>query len=172
MILTANGIINNIMQENITITPFRKEQLNPNSYNLRLHNELLIYDSDCLDSSKENSTTKIVIPEEGYRLEKGRLYLARTLEYTETKNFIPILNGRSSIGRLGLFIHVTAGFGDIGFKGFWTLELYPTIDLVVYPEMRICQIYYETPAGNIDSYYEGKYQNNQGIQSSMLHKEF
>ena len=71
-----------------------------------------------------NKTKKIIIPEEGLILEPGKLYLGRTVEYTKTDKFVPMLEGRSSIGRLGLFIHVTAGFGDIGFSGFWTLEIH------------------------------------------------
>ena len=95
----------------IEIIPFSPDQVNPNSYNLKLHNELLVYDEDILDMKKENSHHLITIPEEGLVLQPGRLYLGRTVEYTRTHSFVPMLEGRSSVGRLGLFIHVTAGFG-------------------------------------------------------------
>jgi deoxycytidine triphosphate deaminase len=55
---------------------------------------------------------------------------------------VPMLEGRSSTGRLGLFIHVTAGFGDIGFAGFWTLEIFCVQPVKIYPDVEICQIYY------------------------------
>jgi len=95
----------------IIIEPFDEKFLNPNSYNLRLSDELMVYEEDVLDMKKPNKTRKLIIPEEGIVLEPGRLYLGRTVEYTKTDKFVPMLEGRSSIGRLGLFIHVTAGFG-------------------------------------------------------------
>ena len=99
----------------IIITPFNKKQINPNSYNLRLHPELMIYDEVTLDMKKNHATKNIIIPEDGLLLEQNKLYLGRTVEHTQTKNLVPMLEGRSSIGRLGLFIHITAGFGDVGF---------------------------------------------------------
>ena len=120
MILSGKEIINR-KGNDIIIDPFNEKQVNPNSYNLKLHNELVVYDSDILDMKKDNTGTKMIIPEEGLLLESNKLYLGRTVEYTETHNLIPMLEGRSSVGRLGLFVHVTAGFGDVGFKGYWTL---------------------------------------------------
>ena len=83
-----------------------------------------------------------------------------------------MIEGRSSIGRLGLFIHVTAGFGDIGFHGYWTLEMYCIHPIKIYPDIEICQIYYHAIKGDYDLYLNGKYQNNNCIQSSMMYKEF
>ncbi|HEY5575676.1 MAG TPA: dCTP deaminase, partial [Clostridiaceae bacterium] len=114
MILSGREIKNKMGKE-IVIEPFSEKQLNPNSYNLKLHNELLVYDEEVLDMKKQNKVKSIVIPEEGLVLEPGKLYLGRTVEYTETDKYVPMLEGRSSVGRLGLFIHVTAGFGDVGF---------------------------------------------------------
>ena len=119
MILSGREIKKRLGKE-IIIEPFIDSQLNPNSYNLRLHNELLVYEDSVLDMKKRNKAKKIVIPPEGLMLEPGKLYLGRTMEYTKTDGVVPMLEGRSSIGRLGLFIHVTAGFGDIGFSGYWT----------------------------------------------------
>jgi dCTP deaminase len=119
-----------------------------------------------------NKTKKIIIPEEGLILEPGKLYLGRTVEYTKTDKFVPMLEGRSSIGRLGLFIHVTAGFGDIGFSGFWTLEIHCIQPVKIYPGVEICQIYYHSIEGEYEKYSSGKYQNNIGIQPSMLYKDF
>jgi len=160
------------MGKEIIIEPFDEKCLNPNSYNLRLHNELLVYEEDILDMKKPNKTRKIIIPEDGLVLEPGRLYLGRTLEYTKTEGYVPMLEGRSSVGRLGLFIHVTAGFGDVGFSGYWTLEIHCVQPIRIYPGVEICQIYYHSIEGDYEKYYSGKYQNNTGIQPSMLYKDF
>ncbi len=156
----------------ITIEPFCGTQLNPNSYNLCLHNELLVYSDPVLDMKQSSNTEPIIIPEDGLLLEKDRLYLGRTVEHTTTNNLVPMLEGRSSIGRLGLFIHVTAGFGDVGFSGYWTLEMFCVQPIRIYPGVEICQIFYHTIEGEHENYSSGKYQNNQGIQPSLLYKDF
>jgi len=164
--------IKNKMGKEIVIEPFSEKQLNPNSYNLKLHNELLVYDEEVLDMKKKNKVKRIVIPEEGLVLEPNKLYLGRTVEYTETDKYVPMLEGRSSVGRLGLFIHVTAGFGDVGFKGFWTLEIFCVQPIKIYPGVEICQIYYHSVEGEYDKYSSGKYQKNEGVQPSLLYKDF
>jgi dCTP deaminase len=171
MILSGKEIVRRMGRE-IVIDPFEKSRVNPNSYNLTLHHELLVYTGDVLDMKKPNPVEKITIPETGLRLEPGRLYLGRTAEYTKTETFVPMLEGRSSIGRLGLFIHITAGFGDVGFAGYWTLEMFCTQPVIIYPGVEICQIYYHTIEGDYDRYESGKYQNNEGIQPSLLYREF
>ncbi len=171
MILSGKEIKNKLNKD-IVIKPFHDSQLNPNSYNLRLYHELLVYEETVLDMKKENKAQKIIIPPEGILLEPGKLYLGRTVEYTETDNYVPMLEGRSSIGRLGLFIHVTAGFGDVGFKGYWTLEIFCVQPIRIYPEVEVCQIYYHAVEGDYDKYISGKYQNNKGIQPSLLFKDF
>jgi len=171
MILSGKEIQRRLGTE-INIVPFNESLLNPNSYNLRLHNELLVYENSMLDMKKDNLTRKIEIPPEGLVLEPNKLYLGRTVEYTQTENCVPMLEGRSSIGRLGLFIHVTAGFGDVGFNGFWTLEIFCVQPIKIYANVEICQIYYHTLLGEYDKYSSGKYQNNQGIQPSLLYKDF
>ena len=107
----------------------------------------------------------------GLTLEPGKLYLGRTDEYTRTDGLVPMLEGRSSIGRLGIFIHVTAGFGDVGFSGYWTLEIFCVQPVTIYPHVEICQIYYHDLLGDYDRYESGKYQNNTGIQPSLLYRE-
>ncbi len=156
----------------IVIDPYEPSQLNPNSYNLRLHNELLIYDNSVLDMRVPNPYHIVAIPPEGILLEPNRLYLGRTLEFTATEGLVPMLEGRSSIGRLGLFVHVTAGFGDVGFKGFWTLEILCVQPIRIYAGVEICQIFYHTVEGEYETYSKGKYQNNSGIQPSFLHRDF
>ena len=171
MILSGKEIVRN-MGKNIIIEPYDEKRVNPNSYNLSLFNELMVYDNDTLDMKKENTASTIIIPEEGLLLEPNKLYLGRTNEFTATKNYVPMLEGRSSVGRLGLFIHVTAGFGDVGFSGYWTLEIICVQPIVIYPNVEVCQIYYHNIDGEYDQYCSGKYQNNTGIQTSLLYKDF
>lgn len=171
MILSGKEMKNRQGNE-IIIKPFNEKQLNPNSYNLRLDDELLVYEEEVLDMKRENKTKKLIIPPEGIVLKPGKLYLGRTMEYTETDKYVPMLEGRSSIGRLGLFVHVTAGFGDVGFSGYWTLEIFCVQPIRIYPEVEICQVYYHSIEGDYDKYKSGKYQNNKGIQPSLLFKDF
>lgn len=171
MILSGKEIHSRIGEE-IIIDPYDKSKLNPNSYNLALHDELIIYKHVPLDMRRENAVMRLSIPKEGLVLEPRRLYLGRTIEYTETKGFVPMLEGRSSIGRLGLFVHVTAGFGDVGFKGFWTLEIFCIQPIRIYAGIEVCQIYYHTIEGEFENYKSNKYQNNRGIQPSLLFKDF
>ncbi len=172
MILSGREIARQVEQGNIFIDPFDPQKVNPNSYNLSLHNELLVYQDGVLDMKKPNPTSILTIPQEGFQLEPGRLYLGRTREFTSTSKFVPMLEGRSSTGRLGLCIHVTAGFGDIGFAGYWTLEIHCIHPLMIYPGIDICQIYYHTIEGDFDLYSSGKYQNNTGIQPSLMYQDF
>lgn len=176
MILTGSEIHARLGSD-IEIDPFVESRLNPNSYNLTLHDELLFYEEIVLDMRRPNRYTRLVIPSEGLVLAPNRLYLGRTVERTETHNLVPMLEGRSSIGRLGLFVHVTAGFGDVGFKGFWTLEMFAVQPIRIYPGVEICQIFYHTLEGDVKEYTSrsrrgGKYQNNTDIQPSMMYRDF
>ncbi len=171
MILTGNEILNRLNKD-IFIEPFHQEQINPNSYNLTLADELMIYTEDVLDPKKENKTETITIPEEGYVLEAGKIYLARTSEYTKTFNLVPMIIGRSSLGRLGLAVHVTSGFGDVGFCGYWTMQLICVQRIKIYPGMKICQIFYHTVCGDTTDYNSDKYQNSGKIVPSKIFKEF
>ena len=170
MILTGSEIKAQL-GKNIVIDPFDESQINPNSYNLRLHNELLVYEEIILDMRRPNRFRRYTIPKDGFVLQPNQLYLGRTVERTETHNYVPMLEGRSSIGRLGLFVHCTAGFGDVGFCGFWTLEMFAVQPVRVYPNLPICQIFYHTLTGHVAEYQSDKYQNNRDIQPSLLFKE-
>ena len=172
MILTGHEIRKRIESKQIVIDPFDPELLNPNSYNLRLHGEMMIYKDACLDMRVPPQTDRIAIPDDGLELEPGRLYLGRTIEYTETHGVVPMLEGRSSVGRLGLFVHITAGFGDVGFCGYWTLEMICMRPIRVYSGVEICQIFYHSVEGEIEEYKSDKYQRNRDIQPSMLYRDF
>ncbi|MBD78645.1 MAG: dCTP deaminase [Crocinitomicaceae bacterium] len=171
MILSGNEIKKQL-GKNIFIEPYQESRLNPNSYNLSLHDRLLVYDTPVLEMKKPNPTKELFIPEEGLVLQPGKLYLGRTAEHTRTESYVPMLEGRSSIGRLGLYIHVTAGFGDVGFSGFWTLEIHCVEPIRIHAGVEICQIYYHSIEGDFDKYVSGKYQDNHEVQPSMLYKDF
>ena len=172
MILSGKEINKQVENGVIRIDPFNTDQLNPNSYNLRLHSDLLVYNDNVLDMKEKNTTSPLTIPEDGLLLEPQKLYLGRTIERTATDKYVPMLEGRSSVGRLGLFIHITAGFGDIGFDGFWTLEIFCVQPIKIYSSLEICQIFYHTIDGDYDLYQSKKYQGNQGVQPSKLYKDF
>jgi dCTP deaminase len=156
----------------IRITPFCEECLNPNSYNLTLHNELLVYEEVVLDVKQPNRFRRINIPDEGMILSPGQIYLGRTVEHTETHNLVPMIEGRSSIARLGLFVHCSSGFGDAGFRGHWTIEMFAVQPIRIYAGLRICQIFYHELTGDVREYSSDKYQNNRDVQPSLFYKEF
>ena len=187
MILSDSEIKKEMEAGNIVIEGFSDKQLNGASYNIRLDNTLLVYETDyidpvagyirtafgVLDMKKKNPTRKVEITEKGYVLYPGRIYLGATKERTFTGlNLVPIFDGRSSVGRLGLFVHVTAGYGDPGFDGRWTLEITPIQPIRIYPDVEIAQIYYQPLKGKCTKPYSGKYQRNKGAQESMLYKDF
>ncbi len=166
-------------------------RLNPNSYNLDLAPELLVYtvprvpsemhgmmvapeawERYALDMRKDNPTRKLTIPPEGLLLRPDRLYLGRTSQHTSSYNCRPCLNGRSSIGRLGICIHITAGYGDVGFSGTWTLELMVIHPVRVYPGVSICQIDYASISPRHRPYLSKKYLNQQDVTSSKLFMDF
>lgn len=170
MILSGDEIQNRIGSD-IVIDPFDARKLNPNSYNLSLHNELMVYEEVVLDMRQANRVRRMTIPPDGLVLSPNQLYLGRTVEFTETHRLVPMIEGRSSIGRLGLFVHVTAGFGDVGFKGHWTLEMFAVQPVRIYPGVAICQIFFHEILGDVQEYSSEKYQNAKDIQPSMLYKE-
>lgn len=172
MILSGLKIAEEVKAGRIYISDFDEKRLNPNSYNLRLADEIMVYSQDTLDMKKNNQHYTQTIPRRGFIIWPGRIYLARTMERTRTDGYVPMLEGRSSVGRLGIFIHATAGFGDVGFDGYWTLELSCVQPVRIYPGVEICQIYYHTIDGAYVPYTSGKYQMNHGVQPSMLWKDF
>ena len=85
---------------------------------------------------------------------------------------VPMILGRSSVGRLGITVHITSGFGDIGFCGYWTLQLTCVKRVRIYPGMKICQIFYHDVLGEYDTYNSNKYQGSTKIMSSQMYQEF
>jgi len=170
MILSSEKIRENLGNR-IIIEPFDEAKLNPNSYNLTLHSELLTYEEVVLDMKQRNRVRRLTIPEDGLVLNPSQLYLGRTVEHTETHDLVPMIEGRSSVGRLGLFVHVTAGFGDVGYRGYWTLEIFAVQPVRIYPFVPICQIFYHQIDGKYAEYNSDKYQDSHDVLPSLLYKE-
>lgn len=169
--LTGNEIRIQIESGGIVIYPYDEKCIGPNSYDVRLGDQLMVYREAVLDARRENRTRVIDIPEEGLVLLPGKLYLGKTVEWTSSPGYVPMYEGRSSLGRLGISSHITAGFGDIGFEGNWTLELSVVQPVRIYPGVRIGQLYWHKPVGEITSAYRGKYQGQEDIQPSRLYED-
>ena len=105
---------------------------------------------------KDNPIETVKFGEEGIVLYPDKVYLARTNEWTETNNLVPMISGRSSLGRLGYHAHCSASMGSIGYKGYWHISIRTTQPLRVYPNMKCCQLYYYNPDGKIKSVYKEK----------------
>jgi dCTP deaminase len=156
MILTDEQILKEIENKNIIIEPFNRSCLGSNSYDVHLGEALATYTSDVLDAKTHNKTKQFKIPREGIILEPNILYLGVTEEYTETRCFVPFLEGKSSVGRLGIDIHATAGKGDIGFMNHWTLEISVKQKVRVYAHMPIGQLIYFEVKGKVLTPYDQK----------------
>jgi dCTP deaminase len=158
MILTDKRILQEIEAGTIVIEPFHRECLGTNSYDVHLGKYLLVYKNRVLDAKLDNPTEEIIIPAEtGIVLEPGTLYLGVTEEYTESHRHVPFLEGKSSVGRLGIDIHATAGKGDVGFCNTWTLEISCVQPVRVYAGMPIGQLIYFNVEGDIENPYGTKH---------------
>lgn len=156
MILSDTLILESLQNGEIVIEPFRPECLGTNSYDVHLGKYLAVYKDRVLDARKHNTIEEIEIGPEGFVLQPGTLYLGVTEEYTETHNSVPFLEGKSSVGRLGIDIHATAGKGDVGFCNTWTLEISCVQPVRVYAGMPIGQLIYFKVEGEIINYYHRK----------------
>lgn len=156
MILSDKQILHEIEQNNIVIEPFRRYCLGTNSYDVHLGETLATYNDEVLDAKKQNAVTHFRIPPEGFVLMPNVLYLGITEEYTETHCHVPFLEGKSSVGRLGIDIHATAGKGDIGFKNYWTLEISVKMPVRVYAGMPVGQLIYFEVKGDVINPYDKK----------------
>lgn len=156
MILSDYDIARSIELGHIAITPFSTRHLGTNSYDLHLSVNFATYKNQVLDCRRNNQVNHFVITQDGYTLQPGILYLACTIEHTACKDLVPSIEGKSSLGRLGLDIHKTAGFGDAGFSGHWTLEMSVTQPLIVYPGMPIAQIYWTKLSSSATLPYDKK----------------
>jgi len=178
MILSDSEIKRNISLGNIVLEPFNEECLGSNSYDVHLGKYLSTYTDMVLDARKSNPIVEVEIPEEGFVLQPGILYLGVTDEYTETHCHVPFLEGKSSVGRLGIDIHATAGKGDVGFCNYWTLEISVVHPVRVYAGMPIGQLIFFDISGEVIRKYNqkpnAKYNDrtNKPVESKMWKNKF
>jgi dCTP deaminase len=177
-ILLKGEIEEHFKNGTIHVEPFNEQHIGPNSYDVTLGGKLIVYDfsqMQYLDSHAENPIKEIIIPETGFVLQPGILYLGNTVESVGSSHFIPMYEGRSSMARLGIQSHLSAGFGDIGFKRQWTLEISVVHPVKVYAGMRIGQVYFHRVHQQFvkdDMLYHGKYTNQSGPQPSLSYQDF
>jgi len=178
MILSDKSILEEIEKGTIKIEPYSRESLGSNSYDVHLGKILAVYKDETLDAKQHNQIHYFEIPEEGYVLQPDQFYLGVTAEYTETLAHVPFLEGKSSTGRLGINIHATAGKGDVGFCGNWTLEISVKLPVRIYAGMPIGQLIYFPVEGVVEVAYNNKAnakysgQPNMPIESMMWKNNF
>jgi dCTP deaminase len=177
VILSDAEILKEIQSGRIVIEPYARECLGSNSYDVHLGKALAVYVDPILDSKKHNKVRHFEIPAEGFVLEPDHLYLGVTEEYTETHAHVPFLEGKSSVGRLGIDIHATAGKGDVGFCNYWTLEISVKMPVRVYAGMPVGQLIYFEVQGAVLTRYDkkgsAKYNQKSPVpMESMMWKNF
>ena len=178
MILTDTQILEAIDKGDIVITPFDRSCLGTNSYDVHLAPFMAVYKDRELDAKRHNEIEHFEIGEEGFTIQPGELYLGVTTEYTETHCAVPFLEGKSSVGRLGIDIHATAGKGDVGYCNTWTLEISCVKPVRIYAGMPIGQLIYFMVNGEILNRYNkkpnAKYntRTNRPLESMMWKNKF
>ena len=159
MILGGKTIRDEYHNGKIVIDPYDDDCIGPNSYDVHLDSKVICHYTQ--DNYEEFDIC------DGLELSPNCLYLASTVESIGSNDYVPMLEGRSSIGRMGLFVHVTAGFGDLGFKYQWTLELVATIPVRIFLGMRIAQVFFHT-ATDTSIQYTGSYVGQKGPTRSKF----
>lgn len=178
MILSDKLILEQINKGGIVIDPYDRNCLGTNSYDVHLAKYLAVYKERVLDARMHNKVDEVVIPPEGFVLHPGTLYLGVTEEYTETHHHVPFLEGKSSAGRLGIFIHATAGKGDVGYCNTWTLEITVAQPVRIYAGMPIGQLIFFDVSGDVETFYykkkNAKYaqRSDKPIESMMWKNDF
>jgi len=153
MILTGTKIKEEIKAGNIYIRPFYPEQVNPNSYNYRLGSTIKVFDNF---DGRRSIFKEVKIPKDGYILEPRKMYLATTKEVIGSSKYAMSLIGRSSMGRYGLFLQVSANLGHTTSRHKWTLEIVAVLPIKIYPGMIIGQVSFWKNYGAVNRYV-GKY---------------
>ena len=171
MILTGSEIDKCVKNKEIIIEPYSYDNLNPNSYNFHLGDYVLVYKNETLDPKLQQETEKVVIPDDGLVLNPNKLYLGYIKEKMGSEKYVPIINGRSSTGRLGLFVHITANLIDIGSINNWTLQMHAVQPVKIYKDMLIGQVTFWKTYGEI-ILYDGKYKGSTGPMESQVWRDF
>ena len=183
MILSDRTIREQLDAGRIVIDPFDPTCVQPSSVDLHVDAEFRVFRNNrypFIDVKQEQDLTELVEvkPDEAFILHPGEFVLGSTLERVAIPDdLVARLEGKSSLGRLGLLIHSTAGYVDPGWDGYLTLELsnVANLPITIYPGMKIGQISFfrlttaaETPYGGAGS----KYQGQRGPTASRIHEEF
>lgn len=158
MILTGIEIIKQVQSGRITISPFDERNVNPNSYNYKLGDQFIQVPETVSLGQTTTGHDLTDIPKNGLQLEPGIVYLCNTYEMIGSKEFVTLLIGRSSVARLGLFLQISADLGNLGPAHKWTLELTCVQPVIIYPRMKIGQVSFWMPEGEIEE-YAGDYVN-------------
>jgi dCTP deaminase len=164
-ILTGLEISTAIAAGVIEIKPFNIKQLQPNSYDVTLSDKIAWYkfdDTEILDPEKEDELVQDRIPQEGFLLVPGRLYLLTTNEVFWSNTYVSEISGISSLARKGVAVHKTAGYANLGHRFAWVLEVEVTHPIIFRPNMRIGQVYFHTTKGSTSMQYEGLYGEQTG----------
>ncbi len=178
MILNDRQIKELIDSREIFIEPLNLSQIQPSSVDLRLGDEFIIFPEDIeiidvLDKDIGKFLKKVKINENGFIIKPKQFILATTVEYIKLPNYITaFVEGRSSLGRLGLFIE-NAGWVDAGFEGNITLEFFNANSrpLKIYPNMRICQLVFAKMEKPAERGYRGKYYKQRGVMPSKIYMD-
>ncbi len=170
MILSGNKIFEEASSQRITLDPFSPENVSTNSYDLTLGDTFLRYTGDVLDTARANDFERFHVTDEPLYLDKGDFVLGHSVERVGSDHFVPIIHARSGIARMGLFVHITADLIDIGSHGNITFQLFSTLPILLKPGMKIAQVSFWQPVGDI-VLYQGKYQNSQGPMASRVHAD-
>ncbi len=174
MILSDSSIRELIKKGELIIEPFEEANIQASSIDLRLGDEVIIYEDDFIDIKQEDIKVKKIKFDNSFIIEPKAFVLATTIEYIKLPNYITaFVEGRSSLGRLGLFIE-NAGWVDAGFEGQITLELYNSnkSPIKLYSNMKICQIVLAKLDRPAQKPYRGKYQGQRGVVASRIYKDF
>jgi dCTP deaminase len=176
MVIAGKKFLKAIKKKNIVITPYNPDNLGPNSYDVHLGKTLAKYRDPVLDVRKRHEVDYFDIPASGLTLIPGEFYLGCTIEHIATNKYLPWLDGNSSLARLGLLIHYTAGRGDRGFSGHFTTEMSAQLPIVIYPGMLIGQITFLKTTKPLVSYNKrgkSKYNNTSNLpQPSKMYENF
>jgi dCTP deaminase len=175
-ILTGSEIVRQRDLGHIIIDPFDDANVGPNSYDLTLGPTLLFYHETLLSMRREHAVKSLNIPhkseDKGLILYPDQLYLGHTVERCGSDSYVCCLEGRSSLARLGISVHLTAGFGDLFFKDQWTLEITVVKPVEVWSWVRVCQAIFYVTEGVVDRKYVGKYKGQTGPRPSRMYKDF
>jgi dCTP deaminase len=190
-VLADRSIARLVEREMLGIKPFDPKRVQPSSYDVTLDNEFRIFNNHgfvCIDPKEPMdalTTTKRVpdkpqgtsgSPIPNYLvLHPGEFVLGQTVErLVLPDNIVCRIEGKSSLGRIGLLVHATAGFVDPGFQGRLTLELsnQAMVPIKLYPGMPIGQFSFQWTDQPVEHPYDGKYQGDESPTASRIHQDF